>query len=155
MLYLIQRPRQSKWCNKHYQQYSERKGSYWKRDLYNYQKNRLNPNISWETKWVKVLQKREKDIDWEKIWQTLHNSKVSYKIQSTHWSQMNRSYLTNYSINKSNPLHPSICTYCNQIQTEQHHKLYCITAEKVWEHFEEILSKLSDKPFNLGKKYLG
>ena len=118
-------------------------------------KNRLNPNKSWESKWANVLRKNEKDLDWEKIWQTLHNSKVSYKIQSTLWSQINRSYLTNYSINKSNSQHPSICTYCNQTQTEQHHILYCTTAEKVWEHFKEILSKLSDKPFNLEEKIFG
>ena len=118
-------------------------------------KNRLNPNKSWERKWAKVLQRNEKDLEWEKIWQTLHNSKVSYKIQSTLWSQINKSYLTNYSINKSNPQHPSICTYCNQTQTEQHHILYCTTAEKVWEHFKEILSKLSDKPFNLEEKIFG
>ena len=99
--------------------------------------------------------KNEKDIDWEKIWQTLHNSKVSYKIQSTLWSQLDRFYLTNYSINKSNPQHSSICTHCNQTQSEQHHILYCTTAKKVWEHFKEILSQLSDKPFNLEEKTLG
>ena len=30
--------------------------------------------------------------------------------------------------------------------------LYCTTAEKVWEHFNGILSKLSDNPSNLEEK---
>ena len=84
-----------------------------------------------------------------------YNSKVSYKTQSTLWSRIDRSYLTNYSINKSNLQYFSICTYIDQTKTEQHHILYCTTAEKVWEHFKEILSKLSEKPFNIEEKILG
>ena len=34
------------------------------------------------------IAKNEDELDWEKIWETFHNSKVSYTIQSTIWSQL-------------------------------------------------------------------
>ena len=87
----------------------------------------------------KILQKNREDFDWKKIWQTLHNSKVSYKIQSTLWTQINKTYYTNYLKNKYYQNHDPTCTYCGQAETEQHHLLYCDTTRKVWEKFNKIV----------------
>ena len=110
------------------------------KEIYKIIKNRrLQKYKQQEAKWQNMLQKmgskmanyvakKDDELDWEKILETVHNSRVSYKIQSTIWSQINRSYLTNFDINQTKPYHSANCKYCNQIETEQHHLLKCPIA---------------------------
>ena len=75
------------------------------------------------------------------MWVTVHNQRVSYKIQSTIWSQFNKSCLTNLDISAN-------CKYYDQVEAEQQHLLKCPIAEKMWVKFNSLLEKLSDQPLD-------
>ena len=78
-------------------------------------------------------------IDWDKIWESLHDQFFTEETKSTIWEQIHLNFYTTYNYNKwHNSMHP--CPLCNKIPEDIFHIILdCKFTIKMWRILEKTL----------------
>ena len=105
-----------------------------------------------QAKWVSHL---NIPIEWQQVWQSVHNRLSCNKDKNTVWEQIHLNFYTQFSYNKwHNTLDP--CPLCHQIPTSIFHIiLNCNTVNNLWEEIEPTLKRLHDIPVTNEEKAFG
>ena len=81
-------------------------------------------------------------VNWEKVWESIHNQFFTNKIKSTIWEQIHLNFYTTYNYNKWHKnMQP--CPLCNKIPEEIFHIiLECKFVLELWKKLEPTLLKI-------------
>ena len=52
----------------------------------------------WKTKWENILENTQ--IEWDKVWENVHDNMISYKVQSSLWMMINLNYISAFRLNR-------------------------------------------------------
>ena len=95
----------------------------------------------WKTKWEQILSNN--DVEWDKVWNNVHNQMFSYVVQSSLWMMVNLNYISAYKLNRMyNNI--NICCQCESPEEGPAHVfLYCEVSNLVYMHFDNVLQQIS------------
>ena len=95
----------------------------------------------YQTKWQTEM-KGFGPIDWNNIWESLHQQFFTEETKSTIWEQIHLNFFTTYNYNTwHNSLHP--CPLCNKIPEDIFHIILdCKFTIKMWKNLEKTLLKI-------------
>ena len=80
-------------------------------------------NKIWEIKWNEVLRFYTLDIDeieWVKVWKNVHNSLLSFEIQSTMWTMLHLNFYCGYKDKLFN-YGDGKCKLCGELEEGSHY----------------------------------
>ena len=94
-------------------------------------------------------------IDWDAIWQGVHEQFFTEATKSSIWEQIHLNYYTTYNYNKwHNALQP--CPLCRKIPEDVFHIITsCRFTNVVWRRVEKVLFKILPKPVSPHEKAFG
>ena len=94
-------------------------------------------------------------IDWDKIWESIHQQFYTESVKSTIWDQIHLNFYTTYSYNKwKNALQP--CPLCNKIPEDIFHIIIdCRFTKTVWKRIERKMLKIISIPVTDSEKAFG
>ena len=91
----------------------------------------------WEDKFPQL------DIDWSKIWASVHNPVATESMKTLVWEQIHLNDYCTYSYNKwHNKQDP--CPLCLNIPTKFHLTLECEATNQLWKELEPHLRRISE-----------
>ena len=94
-------------------------------------------------KWVEKLQT---PVDWDKVWQTVHNRLTTKDTKSTIWEQIHLNTYTTYSYNKWHNREDT-CPLCLQcVEDKFHILLSCPITVSLWSQLSPLLYLISPAP---------
>ena len=94
-------------------------------------------------------------INWDKVWESVHNSFYTEEVKSTIWEQIHLNFYTTYTYNK---WHKSLqpCPLCNKIPDDIFHIFFdCKFVKVMWRRLESILFKIIPVKVTNSEKALG
>lgn len=94
-------------------------------------------------------------IDWDAIWQSVHDQFFTEATKSSIWEQLHLNFYTTYNYNKwHNSLQP--CPLCRKIPEDVFHVITsCKFTNVMWRRVEKALLKIFPKPLSLHEKAFG
>ena len=92
-----------------------------------------------QTKW---LSKLINHIEWNKVWNSVHNILATNEIKNVIWQQIHLNFYTQYSYNKWHKKE-EICPLCKKIPENIFHIiLHCEVTNELWNGIEPILTQI-------------
>ena len=89
-----------------------------------------------------------KILKWTKIWINIHDKINTYLVQSSIWEMINISFICPTKLHKMFQI-SKICVLCNvEEENEFHIFMRCETIIRVYNHFNNILQLILDKPID-------
>ena len=110
-------------------------------------------NLPWVTKWDAILNSNLQN--WSIVWENVHNSMFSFKLQSRLWEMVNLNYITSYLLNQMYNI-PNVCSQCSLPEEGPAHTiLFCQLSSLVYTYFEVIAKRLFNKNLTIQEKAFG
>ena len=106
----------------------------------------------YQPKWHTKLQR---DVDWAKVWATVHNPLSLTKTRSLIWEQIHLNFYTTYKYNKwhSRTQH---CPFCMLPPENIFHILFdCPFTIRVWQDIDPFLQEIYPSPLTLHEQAFG
>ena len=109
---------------------------------------------SYKTKWIAEY-KELGIIEWDKVWESIHQGFFTEKVKSTIWDQVHLNFYTTYSYNKwHNTLQP--CPLCCRIPDDIFHLIIdCKFTRTMWRRVEKILCQITPEKPTIHEKAFG
>ena len=103
----------------------------------------------------KILSKLDTVIEWDHLWNSVHNFLSSNEIKTAIWQQLHLNFYTQFSYNKwHKKMDP--CSICLNIpQSIFHIMLDCNLVNDIWQYIQPLLVKLYPLPITDSEKVLG
>ena len=117
--------------------------------------NKVNTCRIWEQKWIVELNILEGSLNWENIWNVMHNGIVNYKVQSSIWKMIHRNFICGYILKQ---MHTSdvICKLCNKLERQRTHIfMKCDIINHVFNHFSNITNSFDNSVVSQKEKAFG
>ena len=98
-----------------------------------------------QSKWIVDRGDEVGVIEWNNVWESLHNHFYADTIKTTIWEQIHLNFYTTYNYNK---WHNSMqnCPLCNEIPNEIFHIILdCKFVIKMWKKIESTLLKITPR----------
>ena len=112
--------------------------------IYSELQSRVSINTLCKGKWEKIL--NEQNIDWVEIWNTVHQTTTTLKVNSDIFSQIHLSFYYNYIHQKSDSNVTAMCNLCGgEMKTHCHEILSCKTMLDIVDHFKPIIPAIDSK----------
>ena len=111
------------------------------KDIYSELQSQEKINEAYRAKWEQILNCTS--LDWNKIWNNIHQSIVSADVKSIIYSQIHLGYFSEYRLVKNRSIQSATCKLCSEPLTELHHEIInCKVLLKVIDSFKTLISKL-------------
>ena len=95
----------------------------------------------WERKWD-IEFGRNREIIWSKVWESVHNSIINYKIQSSVWEMIHRNFICGYILRQMGK-GDGICKLCNTIEENRTHIfMSCKIINGLYQYLSYIIINL-------------
>ena len=105
-----------------------------------------------EVKWVDKLQI---PINWDEVWQAVHNFLSSNKTKTVIWEQIHLNFYTQFSYNKWHK-QQQVCPLCHEVPEDIYHViLHCNFVNTLWDQIEPVLRKLTNVSVTNEEKAFG
>ena len=105
-----------------------------------------------QAKWVRKL---DTTIQWEKVWNAVHNCLSTNKTKNVIWQQVHLNFYTQYSYNKWHHTNEN-CPLCHNLPNSIYHVILdCHFTNTLWNEIEPILRKLHPASVTLEEKAYG
>lgn len=108
----------------------------------------------YQTKWPTERDEMGR-LDWDKIWDSVHNNFITEDVKSTIWEQIHLNFYTTYNYNKwHNTLNP--CPLCNKIPEDIFHVILdCEFTKYLWKKLEVTILKIMPKALTIQEMAFG
>ena len=117
------------------------------KDLYICQMGKINIDKIWEGKWNTILRYYTLDIDgeeWGRIWNSVHDNMVPYKIQTAIWEMIHLNFYCGYKEKLLN-YGEGKCKLCGQEEEgPQHIVVSCRVLEDCINNFSPLLRECNE-----------
>ena len=102
---------------------------------------------TWVTKWNSILRFYTLDMndsDWKKIWDSVHDNMIPYKIQSSIWTMLHLNFYSGY-MEKVLNYGEGKCKLCGQVEEgPQHIVINCKILVAVLNEYSHLINRLKD-----------
>ena len=109
-----------------------------------------------QTKWVdKDKGRLTEAINWDKVWESVHQSFYTEETKSTIWEQIHLNFYTTYKYNKwHKTMHP--CPLCRKIPEDVYHILFdCKFTKVMWKRLDKTLLRIIPRQVTNTEKAFG
>ena len=115
--------------------------------------NKVSAIKLWEQKWRVDL--NNNGLNWNKIWNNVHNPIFNYKIQSSIWEMIHRNYICGYILKQ---MHKSdgVCKLCDKLESERTHIfIKCKIINQLYGQFYLLMRRLDSRDMTEEEKAFG